>query len=72
MAIGIVNYVNIFRPAVVCIGGGISARKENLTKPIEKMAKALIFGNRFETKIVPAILGNDAGIIGAAMLSKAY
>lgn len=72
MAIGIVNYVNIFRPAVICIGGGVSARKEKLTKPIEKIAEKLIFGNRLETKIIPAILGNDAGIIGAAMLSKVY
>lgn len=72
MAIGIVNYVNIFRPAVICIGGGVSARKEKLTKPIEKIAEKLIFGNRLETKIVPAILGNDAGIIGAAMLNKVY
>lgn len=72
MAVGIVNYINIFRPGVICIGGGVSARKDKLTKPIEKMAKNIIFAKEFDSKIVPAILGNDAGIIGAAMLSKAY
>lgn len=72
MAVGVVNYINIFRPDIFCIGGGVSARKEKLTKPIEKMAKKIIFGNEFECPIVPAILGNDAGIIGAAMLHKAH
>ena len=70
LAIGIVNFVNIFRPAIICIGGGASARGEKLTKPIEEIAKKMIYGNEFNTKIVPAILGNDAGIIGAAMISK--
>ena len=70
LAIGIVNFINIFRPSIICIGGGVSARGEKLTKPIEKKKKKMIYGNEFKTKIVPAILGNDAGIIGAAMISK--
>ncbi len=71
LAIGIVNFINIFKPAIISIGGGASARGEKLTIPVEKIAKKMIYGNSFETKIVPAILGNDAGIIGAAMISKA-
>lgn len=71
LAIGIVNFINIFRPGVICIGGGASARGENLTKPIENIAQKMIYGGGFKTKIVPAVLGNDAGIIGAAMISKA-
>ena len=71
LAIGIVNFINIFRPGIISIGGGASARGKKLTSPVEKIAKKMIYGNGFETKIVPAILGNDAGIIGAAMISKA-
>lgn len=71
MAIGIVNLVNIFRPDVICIGGGASARGEKLTSPIEKVAQNMIYGNSLQTKLVPATLGNDAGIIGAAMICKA-
>ncbi len=71
LAIGIVNFINIFRPDVISIGGGASARGEALTKPIEDIAQKMIYGGGFKTKIVPAILGNDAGIIGAAMISKA-
>lgn len=70
MAIGIINLINIFRPEVVSIGGGVSARGKKLTNPIEKQVEKLIYGNKIETKIVPAVLGNDAGIIGAAMLGK--
>ncbi|WP_250277653.1 ROK family protein [[Clostridium] colinum] len=70
LAIGIVNFINIFKPDVIAIGGGASARGEKLTKPIEKIAQKMIYGNGFETKIVPATLGNDAGIIGAGMISK--
>lgn len=71
LAVGIVNFINIFRPGVICIGGGASGRGEKLTKPIEDIAQKMIYGEGFKTKIVPAILGNDAGIIGAAMISKA-
>ena len=70
LAIGIVNFINIFRPDVICIGGGASARGEALTKPIEKIAKNLIYSNGFETKIVAATMGNDAGIVGAAMIGN--
>ena len=70
LAIGIVNIINIFRPGVISIGGGASARGDKLVKPIEDIAQKMIYGNGFKTKIVPAILGNDAGIIGAAMISK--
>lgn len=71
LAIGLVNLINIFRPSIIAIGGGASARGDKLTKPVEKKAKEMIYGNGFETKIVPATLHNDAGIIGAAMISKA-
>ena len=71
MAVAIVNYINIFRPGVFCIGGGVSARGEKLINPIIEKAQELILGNKLECPIVTAILGNDAGIIGAAMLYNA-
>lgn len=70
LAIGIVNVVNIFKPSIVSIGGGASARGEKLTNPIEEIAQNMIYGDGFKNKIVTATLGNDAGIIGAGMLSK--
>lgn len=72
LASGLVNIINIFQPEVIVIGGGISAQKEKLTKPLrEKMVKEIYGGeNAFKTHIKTATLGNDAGIIGAAMLYK--
>lgn len=72
MAYGIINLINIFKPSIVCIGGGASARKEKLTNPIESLVQAQVYceGDSSKYKVVPAILGNDAGIIGASMLAK--
>lgn len=67
---GIVNLVNIFRPQLVLIGGGVSAQKEVLLAPLREMIKNQSFGGTKaqlpELKI--AELGNDAGMIGAAGL----
>ncbi len=67
---GIVDLVNIFRPEKILIGGGISAQKDVLLKPLkEKMQKECFGGNRGEIpEIAIATLGNNAGMIGAANL----
>lgn len=72
LATGLVNMINIFQPEIIVLGGGVSAQKENLLAPLrELMAKEIYGGSEmFKTKIEAAQLGNDAGIIGAAMLYK--
>ena len=67
---GIVSLINIFQPEVLLIGGGISKEKEALFGPLNEMAKKYAYSKdeSKQTKIMPAVLGNDAGIIGAAML----
>jgi glucokinase len=74
LAIGIANVINVFQPEIVVLGGGVSAQRDNLIKPLEKEVINEIYGgkNAFKTKIKVAKLGNDAGIIGAAMLYKIY
>lgn len=69
---GIINILNIFEPNLVCIGGGISHEGRKILIPVEKGAKKYSF-DRFSEKqprIELATLGNDAGIIGAALLWK--
>ena len=70
LADGIINAINIFRPEVVVLGGGISNRGEKLTEPLNKMVREGCFGNAYvePAKVVIAELKNDAGIIGAAEL----
>ena len=67
---GLVNFVNIFRPQAIMLGGGVSAQGDFLTKPLNEYIKKNAYGgdNAPAVDIVIASLGNDAGIIGAASL----
>lgn len=69
---GIVNIVNIFQPEVICIGGGISNAGEKILKPVRKNIKNYSFARfgKKQSEVQIAKLGNDAGIIGAALLWK--
>ena len=71
LADGLANFVNIFQPEVICLGGGVShERDEDLLVPLQAMVLDQCFGREADrhTRIVKARLGNDAGIIGAALL----
>ena len=70
LGIGISNMINIFKPQVILIGGGVSRQENYLIHPLIKTVKTMVFGGKLETEIKIATLGNDAGLIGAAMLSK--
>ena len=66
----IANFVNLFRPDVVLLSGGICNQGRNLTDPINARLKDLCFAGQ-RSWIPPvrcASLGNLAGIIGAANL----
>lgn len=71
LAGGIATIINIFQPQVLCIGGGISHEGDNLLVPLKKR----IFRETYtrsvpQTEVKIATLGNNAGIVGAAMLGK--
>jgi glucokinase len=71
LADGLANFVNIFQPEVIALGGGVSqAKDEYLLLPVREMVSEMCFGREADrhTSIVKAKLGNDAGIIGAALL----
>lgn len=74
IACGIVNVINIFQPEMICIGGGISAEGDNLLIPIRKYVEENRYSrySKKQTEIKKAMLGNDAGIIGAACLYKLH
>jgi len=69
---GIVNIVNIFQPEVICIGGGVSNVGKKILTPIRKAIKNYSFARfgKKQSEVQIAKLGNDAGIIGAALLWK--
>lgn len=68
LACGIGNLINILQPEIVSLGGGISKEGENLLAPLREEVKKEVFGGHMVTDIRQCTLGNDAGIIGAAML----
>ena len=70
LADGFANLINIFGPAHLCIGGGISHAGDALLIPVQEKTMQRIYAKtaKQNTKIVLARLGNDAGIIGAALL----
>ena len=73
LATGIVNISNILEPEMICIGGGISGEWDSFSELLQARVDAEKFtrssaGQTPQTRIVKAQLGNDAGIIGAAML----
>ena len=55
---------NILDPEVLAIGGGLSAAGPFLFDPLqEKVSKKCFYATR--GKLVPAVLGNEAGMVGA-------
>ena len=66
----ITNFVNIFRPDVILLSGGVCNQKEKLTKPLTEYIQTKCFGGdkAFIPEVRCAALGNHAGIIGAANL----
>lgn len=74
LGIGIANLVNIFQPEIVIIGGGISPESKYLIPRIKKVVSQEGYSSFSAERTVfeKATLGNDAGIIGAALLGKMY
>lgn len=72
VACGIVNVINTFQPDVICIGGAISKEKDTILVPLRRLIEQERFKTHTDTQteVVMALLGNDAGIIGAANLYK--
>jgi len=69
LCVGLANIVNMLQPEIIVIGGGISGQGASLIASIEKRVAKRILGGDLKTRFAIAKLGNDAGIIGAAMLS---
>ena len=70
LATGTANILNIFQPSVMAFGGGVANEKDNLINPLNELVSKEIYCRKEEdrTKLKSAVLGNDAGIIGAAAL----
>lgn len=71
VAEGMIDLINVFTPEVLVVGGGVCNEGEYLMKPLRAHIEKDVYVKDVEqTKIKVAQMGNDAGIIGAAMLGK--
>ena len=69
---GIASLTAILDPAVVVIGGGVSEAGDLLLEPIRAHYRANLTGRHYrpELEVRAALLGNKAGMIGAADLAR--
>lgn len=68
---GVVNVINILQPQAVLIGGALANEGEYVLAPVRKAAERDAFcRNNVLPRICCATLGNDAGILGAALLGR--
>lgn len=72
IASGLVGFTNIFRPEIILIGGGVSNAGDFLLDKVRFLVKEQTLAHDLVggPVIQRAILGNDAGIIGAAHLDQ--
>ena len=69
IGIGLTSVINLLNPEKVIIGGGVAAAGEFLMDSIKETVKRRAMKIAGETvEIVPAQLGNTAGVIGASLL----
>lgn len=67
VGVGIVNLIHLFNPALIVIGGGVSKAGPLLFEPIQRIVdERAMEVQRRAVRIVPAKLGQDAGLFGAA------
>lgn len=71
VGIGLSSVINLINPEVIIIGGGVALAGDILFNPIKKeIEKRALKIPRELVKIVPAQLGNDAGMIGSSTLGE--
>jgi len=66
------NYIHIFNPSIIILGGGVSRSGDILLQPIRAAINECVISPEFleNLKIVPAELGDDVGLMGALALAQ--
>jgi glucokinase len=69
LGIGIANMINLMSPEAVILGGGLTGAWDIYVNEAIKEAARRAFKELYErVRIIPSLLGDDAGIVGAAGL----
>lgn len=71
LGVGLANYINIFNPEAIVIGGGVSRIGERLLDPAFKLAKSRAFKlPSARVKLTLAALEGKAEVLGVAALAR--
>lgn len=70
LGVGLASLIYILTPEAIVIGGGISASsKFFLPRALVEIEQRVLPSSRNDLQVIPAELGNQAGIVGAAKLA---
>ncbi len=70
LGIGIANLIQLYNPEAIIVGGGIAQAGRMLFEPILRTVRSrALMVPASSCRILPAQLGDDAGIIGASVLA---
>ena len=71
LGVGLASIVNMLNPEVIVIGGGVIAAGEMLLEPARReMRERALLPARDAVRIVAAEFGDQAGMIGAALMAR--
>lgn len=72
LGLTITNYLHIFNPSIVILGGGVSQAGDLLLKPVRRVVEAEVMTPMYlkDLIITTAALGDDAGLMGALALAQ--
>jgi glucokinase len=72
VAVGLTNAIHAFNPQTIIIGGAITAQGDflfdRITNHVQSMTLS-VYSDKNPIGIIPALLGDQAGVIGAARLA---
>lgn len=69
IGLGMVNALHLFDPAMIIVGGSVSLMGEMLFKPVRETIERHAMPPYRGRPLVPAQLGDDCGLLGAAALA---
>ena len=69
-AIAVTNLIMSFYPSTVVIGGGMG-RRESYFEPVRTLVEERLEHHLDRLAVIPAALGDDAGLLGAAAWARA-
>ena len=67
---GFANIQHAYSPDVIVVGGGVASALDLMLPDIEKVLSANLLASYAPARVIPASLGDDAGVIGASQIAK--